>query len=292
MNKKNRIKELFMIILGNIFVGAGVSFFVLPNNILTGGVAGVAVALEPLVPFEPVVMINVMTISLYLVGAVMLGKEFALKSLVSTIVYPITITVFTYMTQILPPETFMMPDWVAAIWSGVFMGIGLGLVFIVDASTGGMDIPALILSKYMKIKSGDCMAMVDGMVVLLGIFTYGFVPALIGIVSVFVMGQAINKTVMMHTQKAKKLIVISDKWEDIRSYLLETIDRGVTILEGKGGYTQKNRPVIMCIISQKQFPLIENEVTQIDPRAFLIISDVNQVSGEGFTYLQSEIGGL
>lgn len=87
-----------------------------------------------------------------------------------------------------PEHTFIMPDWFAAIGSGVMIGIGLGLVFIVDVSTGGLDIPALILAKYLKIKSGDAMALIDGLVVVLSIFTYGFVPALIGIVSVFVMG--------------------------------------------------------------------------------------------------------
>ena len=225
----NRVKEILIIFLGNLCVGAGVSLFVLPNNILTGGVAGVAVALEPIIPLDPVLVINVLTIGLYIVGAIVLGKEFAIKSFLSTIFYPMSVTGLAMLIQMLPQEIFIMPDWLAAIGSGVLIGLGLGLVFIVDASTGGLDIPALILSKYLKIKSGDAMAFVDGLVVLLGIFTYGFVPALIGIVSVFVMGQAINKTVLFNTQQAKNLLIISDQWQQIKTYLINTIDRGVTI---------------------------------------------------------------
>ena len=288
----NRVKEILIIFLGNLCVGAGVSLFVLPNNILTGGVAGVAVALEPIIPLDPVLVINVLTIGLYIVGAIVLGKEFAIKSFLSTIFYPMSVTGLAMLIQMLPQEIFIMPDWLAAIGSGVLIGLGLGLVFIVDASTGGLDIPALILSKYLKIKSGDAMAFVDGLVVLLGIFTYGFVPALIGIVSVFVMGQAINKTVLFNTQQAKNLLIISDQWQQIKTYLINTIDRGVTILEGQGGYTNEKRPVLMCVVSQKQLSKIESNIIHIDPCAFMVIHDVNQVQGEGFTFLNHERGGL
>ena len=288
----NRVKEILIIFLGNLCVGAGVSLFVLPNNILTGGVAGVAVALEPIIPLDPVLVINVLTIGLYIVGAIVLGKEFAIKSFLSTIFYPMSVTGLAMIIQMLPQEIFIMPDWLAAIGSGVLIGLGLGLVFIVDASTGGLDIPALILSKYLKIKSGDAMAFVDGLVVLLGIFTYGFVPALIGIVSVFVMGQAINKTVLFNTQQAKNLLIISDQWQQIKTYLINTIDRGVTILEGQGGYTNEKRPVLMCVVSQKQLSKIESNIIHIDPCAFMVIHDVNQVQGESFTFLNHERGGL
>ena len=288
----NRVKEILIIFLGNLCVGAGVSLFVLPNNILTGGVAGVAVALEPIIPLDPVLVINVLTIGLYIVGAIVLGIEFEIKSFLSTIFYPMSVTGLAMLIQMLPQEIFIMPDWLAAIGSGVLIGLGLGLVFIVDASTGGLDIPALILSKYLKIKSGDAMAFVDGLVVLLGIFTYGFVPALIGIVSVFVMGQAINKTVLFNTQQAKNLLIISDQWQQIKTYLINTIDRGVTILEGQGGYTNEKRPVLMCVVSQKQLSKIESNIIHIDPCAFMVIHDVNQVQGEGFTFLNHERGGL
>ncbi len=282
--KKTKINGLFMILLGNFIVACSVSFFILPNDILTGGVAGVSVALKPIIPINPVIMIDILTVGLFVVGAFLLGKRFAMKSIISTICYPACITILSYIVTLFPKDTFVMPAYVATIYAGVVTGIGLGVVFRVGASTGGMDILALILHKYLKIPEGTSVMIVDSLTVLLGVLTYGLTPALIGIMSVFVCGVAIDKTVMLGMQSAKNVMIISNEWKQIRRVLLETVDRGVTILDGNGGYTQAMRPVLMCVIKQKQYPLLEASVLEIDPKAFIIVNDVHQVHGAGFTY--------
>ena len=151
---KNRIHDLIMIILGNFVVACSVSFFILPNNILTGGVAGVAVALHPVLPIDTVLMIDGLTIGLFILGALLLGKQFAMKSVISTIVYPVFVTGLSQVATMFPKDTFVMPAYVATIYAGVLVGIGLGLVFRVNSSTGGMDILALVLHKYLKIPEG------------------------------------------------------------------------------------------------------------------------------------------
>lgn len=281
---KNKIHDVLMILLGNFIVACSVSFFILPNDILTGGVAGVSVALKPVIPVNSVLMIDVLTIGLFIIGAIFLGKRFAMKSVISTICYPIFVTALTYFVSLFPKNTFVMPAYVATIYAGVVTGIGLGLVFRVDASTGGMDIIALVLHKYLKIPEGNCVMIVDGLTVLLGVLTHGLTPALIGIMSVFVCGVAIDKTVMLGMESAKNVMIISTEWKQIRRVLLETVDRGVTILDGNGGYTQAPRPVLMCVIKQKQYPVLESNVLEIDPKAFIIVNDVHQVHGAGFTY--------
>ena len=281
---KNRIHDVLMILLGNFIVACSVSFFILPNDILTGGVAGVSVALKPIIPINSVLMIDALTIGLFIIGAIFLGKRFAMKSVISTICYPIFVTGLTYFVAFFPKNTFVMPAYVATIYAGVITGIGLGLVFRVNASTGGMDIVALVLHKYIKIPEGSCVMIVDGLTVLLGVLTHGLTPALIGIMSVFVCGVAIDKTVMLGMQSAKNVMIISTEWKQIRRVLLETVARGVTILDGNGGYTQAPRPVLMCVIKQKQYPVLEANVLEIDPKAFIIVNDVHQVHGAGFTY--------
>ena len=266
---KNKIHDLIMIILGNFVVACSVSFFILPNNILTGGVAGVAVALHPVLPIDTVLMIDGLTIGLFILGALLLGKQFAMKSVISTIVYPVFVTGLSQVATMFPKDTFVMPAYVATIYAGVLVGIGLGLVFRVNSSTGGMDILALILHKYLKIPEGTSVMIVDGLTVLLGV--------------VFVCGVAIDKTVMLGMQSAKNVMIISTEWKQIRRILLETVDRGVTILDGSGGYTQAPKPVLMCVIKQKQYPLLESSVLEIDPKAFIIVNDVHQVHGAGFT---------
>ena len=280
---KNKIHDFIMIILGNFVVACSVSFFILPNNILTGGVAGVAVALHPVLPIDIVLMIDALTIGLFILGALLLGKQFAMKSVISTIVYPIFVTGLSQVAAMFPKDTFVMPPYVATIYAGVIVGVGLGLVFRVNSSTGGMDILALILHKYFKIPEGTSVMIVDGLTVLLGVVTHGLTPALIGIMSVFVCGVAIDKTVMLGMQSAKNVMIISTEWKQIRRILLETVDRGVTILDGSGGYTQAPKPVLMCVIKQKQYPLLESSVLAIDPKAFIIVNDVHQVHGAGFT---------
>ena len=269
---KNKIHDLIMIILGNFVVACSVSFFILPNNILTGGVAGVAVALHPVLPIDTVLMIDGLTIGLFILGALLLGKQFAMKSVISTIVYPVFVTGLSQVATMFPKDTFVMPAYVATVYAGVLVGVGLGLVFRVNSSTGGMDILALILHKYLKIPEGTSVMIVDGLT-----------PALIGIMSVFVCGVAIDKTVMLGMQSAKNVMIISTEWKQIRRILLETVDRGVTILDGSGGYTQAPKPVLMCVIKQKQYPLLESSVLAIDPKAFIIVNDVHQVHGAGFT---------
>lgn len=281
---KTKINGLLMILLGNFIVACSVSFFILPNDILTGGVAGVSVALKPLLPINPVITIDILTVGLFVVGAILLGKRFAMKSIISTICYPACITFLSYVVTLFPEGTFVMPAYVATIYAGVVTGIGLGIVFRVGASTGGMDILALVLHKYLKIPEGTSVMIVDSLTVLLGVLTYGLTPALIGIMSVFVCGVAIDKTVMLGMQSAKNVMIISNEWKQIRRILLETVDRGVTILDGNGGYTQAMRPVLMCVIKQKQYPLLEASVLEIDPKAFIIVNDVHQVHGAGFTY--------
>lgn len=281
---KNRLHDFIMILLGNFVVACSVSFFILPNNILTGGVAGVSVALKPIIPLDSVLMIDILTVGLFVVGALFLGKRFAMKSIISTVFYPLFVTLLSYIVSFFPKDTFIMPAYVATIYAGVITGIGLGLVFRVNASTGGMDIVALVLHKYLKIPEGTSVMIVDGLTVLLGVLTYGLTPALIGIMSVFVCGVAIDKTVMLGMQSAKNVMIISTEWKQIRRILLETVDRGVTILDGNGGYTQAPRPVLMCVIKQKQYPILEAGVLSIDPKAFIIVNDVHQVHGAGFTY--------
>lgn len=282
------IRDLTFIVLGIFIESIAVAFLVLPNNILTGGVSGVSVALQPVFHVDPVYMINGLIIGLYILGLIFLGKEFALKSLISTIISPCMITGLSFIVDLFPEGTFLMPDYLASIYAGVLMGIGLGFVFYANASTGGMDIPALIIHKYFKIPSGNAVMLIDGLTVMLGIVTYGLIPALTGIISVYICGKVINKTMMVRTTKAKNLLIISDKAEAIGEELLNKIDRGVTFLKGEGGYTKQEKKIILSIIDQKQYPMIEKKILEIDPYAFFIVYDINQVYGEGFTYKQIE----
>lgn len=282
--KHGWIQQTFMIVLGNFIVAFAASFLILPNDLLTGGVTGVAVALEPLIHVEPVYMVNFLTVGLFLLGLIFLGKSFALKAFLSTLVYPTFINILTFVVNQVGVDAFIMPDYLASIYSGILVGFGLGLVFRMDGSTGGMDIPALIINKYTPISSGHSVIIVDACTVLLGIMTHGLEPALVGIMSVYVSGIVINKVMVLGSQSAKNVMIISNYHEQIRELLLNKVDRGVTILNAKGGYTEQDRPVLMCIISAHQYPMLEQSLKEVDPAAFIVVSDVNEIHGSGFTF--------
>ena len=288
LKKQTSIKTLLVIAFGVFIEACAITFLIFPNQILTGGTAGVAVALQPLIHVDPIWTSNILVVSLFVLGYFCLGKQFAIKSFAATVFYPIFVFGLNYVYSLFPTDFFVMPDYLASIYAGILVGIGLGLVFYANASTGGMDILALLIHKYFKIKEGDAVTIVDGLTVILGIFTYGLAPALVGMISVYVCGYTINQTMMINTSHRKELMVISDKWNEIREYILNEVDRGLTYWKGFGGYTQDEKVILMCIIDQKEYPEIEAKITEIDPVAFIAVSDVHKVHGEGFTFRQSQ----
>ena len=270
-----------MIVLGNLAIAIGVSFFILPSNILSGGVAGIAVALEPVFHIEPRLVINGLTIGLYILGAVLLGKQFALKTFVSTIVYPLFINVLgIWFADVRITSNPLL----ASIYGGIFVGTGIGLVYRVGGSTGGMDIPPLIINKYTHIPLSSLVMMIDGLTVLLGAIVYGIEASMIGLVSVWVCGQVINKLITLGAREAKNVLIISEKHDEVIQQIYQQIDRGVTILHATGAYTQQEKPVIMVVLYKKQFIELNRVIAAVDPEAFVIVSDVNEVQGRGFTY--------
>ncbi|MEG0735659.1 MAG: YitT family protein [Longicatena sp.] len=283
LNLKENITEIITIIIGNLVIAAGVSFFVLPLNILSGGVAGISIALKPIFHLEPTIVINVLTIGLYIAGAIFLGKRFALKTVVSTIVYPLFITILSaYSHNVHITDNVLL----ASIYAGVFVGVGIGMVYRVGGSTGGMDIPPLIINKYTKIPLPKLVVCIDGATVLLGALTYGVEASMIGLVSVWVCGQVIDKVIMIGAHEAKNVMIISGKHEELMQVIYQNIDRGATILHAQGGYTREEKPVIMMVLVKKQYAELNRIISNVDPEAFVIVSDVNEVHGEGFTYLQ------
>lgn len=275
------IKEIFYVILGNLVIALGVTVFILPLNILSGGVAGIAVALKPILHVSPTITINVLTITLFVLGACLLGRKFALKTIVSTVVYPLFITLFSQWNQ---DAVITQNVLLASIYGGIAIGIGIGLVYRVGASTGGMDIPPLIINKYTHISLPKLVMCIDGITVLLGASIYGIEAAMVGLVSVWVCGQVIDKMITMGTHQAKNVMIISDHHEALLQEIYQNINRGATILHATGGYTRSEKPVIMMVVVKKQYIELNRIIARIDPEAFVIVNDVNEVQGEGFTY--------
>ena len=285
LSNKEMLQDTLWILAGNIALAMGVAWFILPNDVLTGGLAGVAIALEPLIHLNPELVINVLTVVLFLAGSVILGKKFAAKTILSTICYPLLLTLLSYLAKnVIAPDTFIMDKYLATIYGGALMGIGVGCVFRTGASTGGMDIPPLIINKYTHIPLPTLVLIVDALTVLLGAAVYGLQAALTGILSVWVSSYMINKTMMIGGHDARNVMIVSNKHKEIMDRIHEALERGTTILEATGGYSSEKRPVIMAVVAKKQLPELQHLVSHIDTEAFVIVMEANEVQGLGFTY--------
>lgn len=277
MNIKKLLFEVLSILVGNLLLAFAVSYFIIPNHILSGGVAGVAIALSPLLHVDIQTIITAMMIIWFVMGTIFLGKGFGIKTIGSTLLYPVLIAIMSRYPLNLEIEPIL-----ASIYGGIICGIGMGIVFRVGASTGGMDIPPLILGKYTKIKTHVWIFVIDGLTIVLGITTYGLNSALIGLISAYTASKMINAVQTLSGVSTKQVFIITDKIDEVLQEILISIDRGATLLDGYGGYTKEKRKIIMTVLLTDQYAQLEKKVKEIDHEAFLIVSDATEVHGNGF----------
>lgn len=278
MKTKRIIKDLIFVLAGNGLLALSVALFILPHDILSGGVAGIAVALHPLLHLDTTLIINAMVLGMFVLGCLFLGRSFALKTVISSVVYPMMLTVFTSLVPQL-----QLNELLAALYGGLLAGAGIGLVMRTGASTGGMDIPPLILHRYTGIKVSTLVMVTDALTVLLGLFVYGLEAVLVGFVSVWATSLGIDKILTFGLGSAKAVQIISDQALQINDRIHTELDRGTTLLQARGGYTQTERTVILVVLEKKEYPKLLELVHEIDSNAFMITSEAADVWGEGFS---------
>ena len=286
MKKKKLYKiviDILMIFLGNACIAVAVAFFVIPNKLLVGGTAGIAVALNAFWAIPEEVVINVLIYTLFIAGAIVLGKAFFLKTITSTLVYPVLLTLAGELYEIIPKEYITMDTLTSIICSGVLVGFGIGIVYKRNASTGGMDIIPLIINKYTHIPLHILLMMVDCFTVLLGVIAYGLQASIYGVISVALCSFVIDKTILLGAKQTKQVQIISEESDRILEKILEDLDRGCTIVESRGGYTNEKRDMLMVVVPINQYQTLIDVVHSIDSSAFVIVSDINEIRGRGFT---------
>lgn len=275
---KDNTKEFLVLLLGNFILAIAVNFLILPYDILTGGIFGVSIALKPILPTIDTNYIAYSLIFLtFVLGAIFLGKAFAFKTVVSSVVYPIMLELLRSSTYVINTDPIL-----ASLYSGILSGVALGLVFRSHASTGGMDVFPLLLSKYFNITTSNGLMFVDGLTVILGVSTLGIEAVLIGLISVWSASYTIDKVLMFGSEKTKSVFIISQQLEIINNRIHIELDRGTTIINAIGGYGKEQRDIIMCIVTQVQYPDLKKIVLEEDEMAFLIVQDANEIMGEGF----------
>ena len=274
-------KTILQIAAGTFILAVSVVYFILPFNILSGGVAGIAVAIDPLFGYtlNKTLVANLLVLVLLIVGTIFLGRDFFINTALSSLLYPVFTSVLTAVAHI--PD---IPEVLASFYGGLLGGIGIGIVMRAGASTGGMDIPPMIINKITGIKIGTLVAITDGLTVLLGYFAYDLSAVLIGLVSVFATSVSISRTLTFGGTVSKSVQIISDDWEKITKIITGKYERGATVFDAVGSYSGQGRKVILCVVSERQYSRLIEDIQSIDDKAFIITTDATDMHGEGFTY--------
>lgn len=267
--------EYSLVLIGCFFVAIGFNLFLLPNNIASGGVAGISTLTYAVFGWEPSIVQWAINIPLFLAGVYILGKKFGLKTLIGTAMLPF----FVYVTGDWAPAT---PDpLLGAIFGGMSAGLGIGIVFRGKGSTGGIDLAAQILHKYVPLPLGICVALFDGLIVLTATFVFSVEQGLYALIGLFATSRTID-FVQIGFNTSKSMMVITDYVEEVRHVLLKEVDRGVTVWDAEGGYTTKQKKMIMCVVTQGEFSKTKQVIKRTDPNAFIVVTNASEVLGEGF----------
>ena len=279
LDLKKIIFDFMLVITGNFLLAIAVHTFILPYEILSGGVAGIAVSVSRLTGVRSDLIITILIWVLFALGAFFLGKKFTVHTISSSILYPIFLNVLAAN-----PIQVNIDPLLASLYAGLVAGFGIGLVFRTGASTGGMDVPPLIIHKYTNIDLSQLVLIVDLLTVLLGVFVYGIEAVLLGFISVWATSIAINRVLVFGGQEARSVMIITDKVDEVVHMIDTVLERGSTLLEAQGGYTREQRQVVLSVINMTQYPELIKQLNHIDPQAFVIATEATEVKGNGFSF--------
>jgi len=283
MNPKNILKnEQFaayaQIVLGSLIGAVAYPLFLVPNHIAPGGLTGIATLLNFLFQWPVGTVSLLMNIPLFIAGLKSMGHVFALRSLIATVL-------FSLLIDIIPLPAMTNDPLLGAVFGGVLLGVGLGLIIRGGATTGGTDMIArMVHSRFQHISVGALLFVIDCAVVLMAGATIHVEYALYAFISIYASAKVIDVVLLGLTQD-KACYVISSRYEEIKQELIVKLDRGVTVLRAEGGYSGQERPVLLCVLSAQELGRLKAIVRTVDESAFVFISEAHEVLGEGFRKL-------
>lgn len=277
---KQQLKVLVYTLLGNTMLAFAVCAFIVPQDFMLGGSSGIALTARYFLPIRLSVITAVANVSLFCLGWVFLGWQFAAKSLLSTIVYPIIMGIM----EVSPVGTMFAGEdkLICALYCAILIGVGIGLVIRVGGSTGGMDIPPCILQKYKGIPVGKSLIFFDGAIILAQVLLKGTDGILYSLLILVLTSVVVDHTIVSG-EATVQIIIISPEYERIRHEILDNINCGVTMMDIETGMTGEKRQAILSVVYTKKYPEIRDAALKIDQNAFIIASDVKNVNGQGYT---------
>lgn len=278
-NKASTFKDFFMITIGITLVALGLEYFFIPHNIAAGGVSGMAIIIGNFLENVPVgIILLILNVLFFALAFMTLGGKFGGKTLYSA--FGLSLIMWVIETY-LKPGILTEDLFVSAAVGTILIGIGMAVVFNYGASTGGTDIAAKILSKYFHTDIGKSLLLVDFVIGLSGLLTFGLTAGLYALLCIIANGALIDRFIDGFNT-AKELMIISKKEEEIIEFIIKELDRSCTVLNGYGGYTSEDIQVLYVVLYRRDYIQLRNFIKEIDPKAFISVNEVHEVLGEGF----------
>lgn len=279
MELKKKISDLFFILLGNTCFALGIVMFVLPSGIIAGGTTGISISVEHFFNIPISVFVFFFNLVMFITGAVFMGKKFAFTTLISTFYYPLILGVLQKEPTL---SGFTDDTMLATVCGGIITGFSVGMVLRAGASTGGMDIPPLILKKKFGLPVSVTLCCFDFAILLSQAIFSDKEQILYGVLFVLLTSVTLDRMLMSGTTQTQ-VKIMSRKYEQINEAVNKTIDRGTTLIHSTTGYMRIENPMVLTIVSNRELNALTKLVMGIDPDAFMVINRVNEVRGRGFT---------
>ncbi len=275
-NSKRILIDYIGITIGSALLALSLSLFLIPNKIAAGGLSGLATIIYYWTGLPVGTMTLLMNIPLFIAGVKFLGRSFGARTIYGMILYSLFIDLFQPLVPIITKDLLL-----ASIYGGVLGGLGLGIVFLSKGTTGGTDMIARLINHFTNLSMGQGLLLADGIVVLLAGFFFSAEVALYAAITIFINSKTVD-LVQEGINYKKAAFIISGESEHIKMNIMEELDRGVTVLKGEGGFTGQEKNVLYCIINRSELSKLKRMVYSHDQNAFMIISNVHEVLGEGF----------
>lgn len=275
-----KVKNILFILLGSAIFSFGIVHFNMQNNLAEGGFTGITLLLYFLFSFDPSYSNLLLNIPLFFIGWRLLGKNVFVYTLIGTFAVSVFLWIFQRYQISMPLKDDLT---LASLFAGVFIGVGLGIIFRYGGTTGGVDIIARLVNKYIGWSMGKTMFLFDVVVITLSLIFYlTYQEAMYTLVAVFV-GARVIDFMQEGAYSARGAMIISDKNEEIADKIMKEMERGVTILKGQGSYSKQEKEVLYCVVGRNEIVFLKKVITSVDPHAFVSVTVVHDVLGEGFT---------
>lgn len=268
--------DILQVILGSFVLALAFQLFLLPNDIIAGGVSSLSIIVYQLTGLSPAFTQYLFNVPLLLVSFIFLGKEVGIKSVFGSLVFPF----FTALVSNFPSLTDDLM--LASLFGGALTGIGIGIVYRGKGSTGGTSTVAQIITEYGNVSLGNSMLISDSIVILIGFFVFDLETILYGMITLTVASRVID-IVLVGASVQKTIFIITDQTEEIRAEILDNFERGVTLLNAHGGFEKKPKEMMMVVIEEREITALREMIIEKDDDAFVVVMAASEVMGRGFS---------